>query len=721
MGETIKIIETTTANFPISEGPRTIDLLSRLTKLDIDEKEALLTEAKNILSRCINPNETIGSTTGIAIGYVQSGKTMSFTTLTALAIDNGFRIVIYFAGIKVNLLEQTTKRLKKDLHTESDNSRFYKVYQSPNTEDNVHLKIKNALGLNHKPAILITVLKHYKHIDDLTKIFSTPEVKEALGNNGVLIIDDEADQASLNTYARKNSKTEDWEDDEFSSTYSSILSLRAALYNHSYIQYTATPQGNLLINIMDLLSPKFHEVLTAGKAYTGGKTFFEDNTDLIFTIPDKQVYHHNHNQLTESPQSLVDALQLFLMGVAITVNIQGKESFLSMMIHADREQDASRKFSDWVKKLIGSYAERLNLADGDPSKLELINEFKENYNEAVRRISSPPAFETVMAEVLQVILDTNMELVIQGSREIDWSNASSHILVGADMLNRGYTVEGLTVSYMPRYSLGKSNADTIQQRCRFFGYKTNYLDSCRVFLPNDSIMEYRDYVKHEEIMRGMLKENSLERAEQLLILSSDMNPTRNNILSADLVKHKLNGWRQMNALQHVEENFSFVNEFLAGQTFKHFKDFGTPDRNHRYVKLDIKEVIEFLKDFKIANMPDSLRKSSTIQYLRFLADKKGIKYAYIFDMSFTVVSGRERSLDMESGKMKISNIFSGRSTSGSETYPGDKGIKFEDSLCVQIHKVKLKHDSMLWANKVVYTLGIYYPEDFAHSFVGIGK
>jgi hypothetical protein len=196
----------------------------------------------------------MGSTTGIAIGYVQSGKTMSFTTLTALAIDNGFRIVIYFAGIKVNLLEQTTKRLKKDLHTEGDNAKFFKVYQSPSVAENVHIKIQSALKLNHKPAILITVLKHYKHIEELTKIFRTPEVKDELGSYGVLIIDDEADQASLNTYARKNSVSEDWADDEFSSTYSSILNLKSSISNHSYIQYTATPQGPLLINIMDLLS-----------------------------------------------------------------------------------------------------------------------------------------------------------------------------------------------------------------------------------------------------------------------------------------------------------------------------------------------------------------------------------------------------------------------------------------------------------------------------------
>lgn len=720
MKETIKIIDPNKSEFNIIEGSRTLDLKKRLTKLESQEKETLLNESVSILKNCINPVSTIGNTTGIAIGYVQSGKTMSFTTLTALAIDNGFRIIIYFAGIKNNLLEQTTNRLKKDLLTDSDNSRFYKVYQNPTIKNNVHLKIKGALSLNQKPAILITIIKRFDSIDSLTKIFETFEVKEALGNNGVLIIDDEADQASLNTYGRKNSKSEDWEEDECSSTYSSILNLRAALPNHSYIQYTATPQGPLLINIMDLLSPKFHKVLTPGKSYTGGKTFFEDNTDLIISIPENEVYHHKKNQLTECPQSLINALQVFICGVAITVNIKEKENFLSMLIHADSLKDVSRQFYDWVKMLKDSWEDRLQLPDGDPSKSELIEQFKENYIEAVRRIQNPPEFKEVMVEVAQVILDTNIELVIAGSKEIDWSNARAHILVGADMLNRGYTVEGLMVSYMPRYSIGKSNADTIQQRCRFFGYKRNFLDSCRVFLPNESIMEYREYVEHEEIFRANLKEHSLEEYVQLLILSGNVNPTRNNILSVDLIKHKLNGWRQINALQHIDENIFFIQKFLANNTFENFTDFGPPGRNHRYIKIEINKAIEFLKDFKIANMPDALRKSSTIQYLRYLADKKEIKYAYIFEMAFAVNEGRERSLIIENDKIVISQIFSGPSTSGSERYPGDKGIKFEDSICIQIHKIKLKHNSN-WNNKVVYTFGIYYPEDFAHSFVGISK
>ncbi len=253
MAEEIIIIKKNETKLNVVQGPRTIDLIDRLTQLDSEEKKTLIYESESILNNCINPVNTIGSTTGIAVGYVQSGKTMSFTTLTALAIDNGFRIIIYFAGIKINLLEQTTNRLKKDLLTDSDNSRFFKVHPSPTIKEGVHLKIKSALLLNHKPAILITVLKHYKHISELTKIFETYEVKEALGNNGVMIIDDEADQASLNTYGRKNSKSLDWEEDEFSSTYSSILSLRAAILNHSYIQYTATPQGPLIIKIMDLI------------------------------------------------------------------------------------------------------------------------------------------------------------------------------------------------------------------------------------------------------------------------------------------------------------------------------------------------------------------------------------------------------------------------------------------------------------------------------------
>ncbi|WP_417832860.1 Z1 domain-containing protein [Terasakiella sp.] len=708
--------------FNVQIGDRTIDLISRLDKLSEDEKEVLLNESAEILTQCVNPINTVGQTTGLAVGYVQSGKTMSFTTLTTLAIDNGFRGIIYLAGTKNNLLDQTTDRLKKDLLTGGKNRKHYKIYQNPLIENNFLNDLHNDLRLSKKPAILITILKKEKYISELSKIFSSIEIKSELGDNGILIVDDEADQASLNTFSRANSKSEDWEENEYSSTYASILRLKASLPNHSYIQYTATPQGPLLINIMDLLSPKFHVVLTPGKAYTGGNVFFVENPDLILTIPSKEVYHHKNNNLSECPPSLISALQVYLMGVAIQVNIFEKEHFLSMMIHADSNNDASRKFFSWVSNLLNSWATRLQLPNNDPSKLELVNAFRKNYKEAIRRIETPPSFEELIEEVIDVTLDTKIKLVIQGATEIDWSNASSHILVGAEMLNRGFTVEGLAVTYMPRNSVSKSNADTIQQRCRFFGYKKSYLDSCRVYLPNDSILDYREYVQHEEIIRSKLKTSTLREIEdQILILGDQLNPTRNNILSADVIRHKLSGWRQMNALEHISENTNYIEEFIKLNSFKLFHNFNNNiNRNHNFVKLPINDVIALLKGFKIAGMPDAIRKSSTIQYLRYLSDKNKIEYAYVFVMAYAKEDGKTRKLNDTKGHLSINNIFMGRSQEGGESYPGDKAIKMEDSLCIQIHKIKLKHHvASKWENKQLYTLGLYYPEELSHTLIGI--
>jgi hypothetical protein len=716
MSEVITVIGTSDASFPISVGERTLDLLSRQHKLTEEGKETLLGETREILSYCINPVNTTGSVTNLVVGYVQSGKTLSFTTLTTLAIDNGFRIVIYFAGVKNNLLAQTTNRLKKDLDIEGSNSRIYRVFDNPTIESGAAIASK--YQLSHKPAILITVLKHSKHIDELAKIFSTPALANTIKNQGVLIIDDEADQASLNTYARKNSKSQDWEDEQFSSIHSSILKLKNTLPNHSYIQYTATPQGPLLINLMDLLSPKHHTVLTPGETYTGGKVFFKEHPDLIITIPDEQVYHQKHNPLSACPDSLIAALQVFFVGTAIAVSIENKERFLSMMVHADRETDASRKFRGWINSVISSWGDKLALPDGDPAKTELLEEFKISYNEAVRRLKTPPSFEEVVDNLHDIIMDTNVELVIQGNQGINWSNAAAHILIGAEMLNRGFTVENLAVTYMPRYSVGKSTADTIQQRCRFFGYKRNYLDFCRVYLPQNSIEEYVDYVEHEEIMRTWLKEqDSLERVEQILILDPSMNATRSNILSVNVVRHKLSGWRQFNALQNREENIRYVEEFLSTLDFTNYREYGTTDRDHRYVKMDIQDVIDFLRGFKLSNIPDSLRKVATMQYLKYLANEKGVTHAYIIQMAYKRAEGRVRKLDTDT--MKINNIFSGPDPKGRDIYPGDKAIKFEDGVCFQIHKIKLEHPSIKWGNKICYTLGAYYPEDFAHAFVGV--
>lgn len=705
-------------------GERTNDLLGRLSqKLDADEIEVLKKETSEILSYCSNPHLAESqSVTNLVVGYVQSGKTMSFTTLSAMAVDNGFRMIIYFAGTKNNLLDQTTKRLRKDLMSTGQNMQYYKLHENPKKND--IQRIDNELKIQRvKPVILVTVLKNAQHINELADIVSSQQLQNTLGKQGVLIIDDEADQASLNGYAYKNSKAKEWEDDEYTATYSSILRLKSKLPNHSYIQYTATPQGPLLINIVDLLSPKHHTVLTPGKNYTGGKTFFKDEPGLIITIPDNEVYHSRRNNLTECPQSLVKALQLHLMTVAIVVRIQNKEPHLSMMVHADKEQDASEKFYNWVANLIQTWASMIEVSKQDLAYQEMYQSFKQTYPEAIKEYQSHnenfPSFDEIWEELPDIVHDTNIALLISRNKtkDIDWSCSPSHILVGAEMLNRGFTVDRLAITYMPRHSVGKSTADTIQQRCRFFGYKRNYLYSCRVFLPEDTILEYVDYVEHEEEMRQWLKENKdITKVEQLLIISPHLNATRRNILSKSTVTTKLNGWRQMNTFQSIDENNHLVQQFVRNHRFTLFCDYNTADRNHRYIKLPITEVIKFLSEYKCQNMPDSARKQATLRYLNYLSQNGSnpLQYAYIIQMAYEG-EARERSFDPETQRVK--NLHSGRSNTGSLTYPGDQQIRFEDSICIQIHHVKLKCKSMQWCNLKAYTLAIYYPEEFAINYV----
>lgn len=589
-------------------------------------------------------------------------------------------------------------------------------------------RIRNTLIMGSKPTILITVLKHYKYIYDLANMFSSADMKNALSKAGVLIIDDEADQASLNGYAYKNSKSEEWEEDEYSTTYRSISSLRHAIDNHSYIQYTATPQGPLLISILDLLSPKHHIVLTPGKGYTGGKTFFKDEPTLIVEIPEGEVFHSKKNNLDECPPSLLEAMRLHFMGVSIVVDIKNKENFLSMMVHADREQDASAKFYGWIKNQIDAWANMINAGEADLGYQELRETFKQSYPEAIRLYANHkedvPTFEEVWENLPDIILDTNLELIISRNqkkgenKEIDWDSSKSHILVGADMLNRGFTVEKLAVTYMPRYNVGKSTADTIQQRCRFFGYKRNYLWSCRVFLPKTVQTEYEEYVDHEEEMRKWLIENpNLDDVERMLLISERLNATRKNILTKDTVTTKLNGWRRMNAFQTIDENTAFVDEWLKDHHSIPYQNYGTPERNHEYFRLPISDVIDFLSKFKFQNVPDSARKQATLRYLKYLSSRaeNPLEHAYIIYMAAHTDEPRERSFNVDT--QKLQNLFSGRDTKGGAFYPGDGEIKFLDSITIQLHKVKLKCESTLWSGKVAYTLAINYPEEFAINYV----
>jgi len=520
------------------------------TREELTEGEAsVLQEARRILGRCVPPSEESGRETGLVIGYVQSGKTMSFETVISLARDNGFGIVVVLAGTKKNLQEQSEGRLKADLGIdEGENWYFYS-----NPTKGVASEIADKLSAWRrspvkKRAVLITVLKWGSHLDNLAALLA----EIPLTSIPVLIIDDEGDQASLNTNAAKirNSKVDA---SERSRVYEAIAKVRDQAPHHSYLQYTATPQANLLLSQTCLLNPSFAELVSPGPNYTGGRTFFERQSGLTVDIPLKEVPSPS-NKLNAAPKSLVRALRFFLLVSAqhSLSKAKGagkkKDRNRSMMVHPAMQTSSHREYWEWMNRSFKTLRDFV-ARQYDRNASAVRARFQSEYDSLKETYPDIQPLDDLLAELTETVLDDIKIVQINGTKDaekkIDWKQHSYWILVGGAKLDRGYTVEGLAITYMPR-GLGSSPAaDTLQQRARFFGYKKPYLGMCRVFLQADVREAFERYVEHEEFIRSALERNRgkpLRQWRRDFVLSSMLLPTRPNVIGVDARRISTDGW-----------------------------------------------------------------------------------------------------------------------------------------------------------------------------------
>ena len=705
-------------------------------------------ETFDILRHC-NPHDRSDNqeTTHLVVGYVQSGKTMSFTGLTALALDNGYRIVVYLAGSKNNLRDQTADRLNEDLvDINGDNRDFYKIYVDP---DSSKLdQIVGHLGMdNPKPIILIPILKHYKHIIKLTELFESEDFKDAMENETVLIIDDEADQASLNSYGKKNSQKAEEEEDEKSATYDAILKLRNALPGNTYLQYTATPQANILISMNDLLSPKSHTLLTPGEDYVGGMKYFGDgqshyglfNGKLVKEIPPKEVFHKKANNLASMPKSLKDALIFHILSVAIVVYYLHREDvkYLSMMVHPDNENVNNKKFKKWIDNQLKSWRKSIEKEDGHSDKNELYEDFEKIFPMAVQfyKDYEKPIFDDIKQYLSKILHDYNTYLVNSdkdANKKIKWKNYSMHVLVGAEMLNRGFTIENLSTTYMPRYTKGPANSDTIEQRCRFFGYKMDYIEACRVFLPTQSITNYIQYVRLEEELRTIMgKCDNLAQAERMLLLSPVMKATRQNVLPVNIVETKLSGMHEIiyfGNKNKVLSNNNVAKDFISKHSadFNIFFNYNTEARTHRGLKVPVKEAIEFLERFDCgATYKEAIRKAALIRYIDYMSklDKNPLEFIYFIEMAYNFTE-KYRAFDYANLKLAENTRLLMPPADDPKVYPGDKYIlgdgKVNDSITIQIHHIILKGAPIAYVQDA-YSLAINCPQTMAARYISLEK
>jgi hypothetical protein len=528
---------------------------------------------------------------------------------------------------------------------------------------------------------LLVVLKNRARIDELVATLAADE----LSRYPTLVIDDEGDEASLNTQFRRG---------RTSAVYASILRLRASLRSHAYIAYTATPQANLLIAGIDGLSPDFGILIPPGRAYCGGSVFFgSQQNDYIRLVTAQDAAPHDATRITSS---LKMALATFVVGAAVR-HLRENAAWHSMLVHTSQLRADHEALQRAVREFIGAWRDTAQLSPQDPSHQELFGLFKSAYDDLQKTIGEDPPWEEVADRIvaeLGVIEVWMVNSLAMGRDPIATPfRLMNNILVGGNMLGRGVTIPGLAITYITRRAQRDTNADTMEQRARWFGYKQSYLDLCRIFLTQQLRTDYTELLRHEDdfwdsLRRHELQGLSIREWPRMFALDPNLgiNPTRSNV--AKVKQFRGVEWDiqttpvrdPSRANRNVREARAFVNsltrEVLRVGGVEHA------------VKRDVptEQIVSQL----LAKIDSDGTDWENAYYAEYLARLVMSNRLAALDVVI-MANGEFRDRAHDSGK--IVNLMQGRSPGREPVdplfYPGDREIH-GDRVQLQIHFVRLR-------------------------------
>jgi hypothetical protein len=644
--------------------------------------------ANNILSSYDNGNSTV-----LALGYVQSGKTTSITALSAAAADKGFKVIVAILGSTLLLRDQNRTRVEDYLGLEENNYRWVSF-----TELSLKRTPKDiASWLTRDRVILIPVLKNPSVIKKVTAILEQVN----LAGLKCLVIDDEADQASLNTQVKSDGE---------SSTYAAIKNLRNVLPEHLYVQYTATPYAPLLLSPTDHLMPTHVEFLIPGHGYTGGREFFVDHASKVLrTIPsgDEQ---NARTQITELPQSLEVALANFFVG-AVHLYLDDKESApISMLIHSTFKNDIQEKYKFLLDRFVENFKKLEDRSTSDFGEL-IKSEMHRLYELGIPQVSADVFWNTLD----YVLKETHLWLVNSATevKKVQWNLVPFHILIGGNKLDRGFTVEGLTVTYMNRPA--SEQIDTIEQRARAFGYRTNLLPYCQFFATIRTINTLKGIVHTEDDLRANLRD-SLDSGKTIadwahdigLFLPPGTKPTRDSVLPPLTNFNPDGDWfvlrKPFVGTEEKAENLSLLNEIgLLSAEFRSYQRM-----NHRTIEMPLRELIDgVLLKWKLNHSSPGWREEEIIETLRRRPDIDDASYLILMANPEDANLPRQRKWVEDTGFV---NLFQGADIGQDNPgydYLGDRKAGLEqygdDKVVLQVHHVNRRGLD----DKDLYTLAIH--------------
>ena len=467
---------------------------------------------------------------GLVVGQVQSGKTANYTGLICKAVDAGYKLIIVLAGVHNNLRSQTQLRLDEGfLGFDTQHERAFRennlwigvgrvdqksvAHSLTSSLSDFNVGAANAIGINFNTnePIIAVVKKNGRILDRLLQWLSAQAIvidgRRVIRNKSLLLIDDEADYASINTKPENDGTT------RINGLIRDILRL---FDKSGYVGSTATPFANIFIPIVeDELFPRdFIINLPAPSNYIGPDKIFgfemvEDDEisetvlPIVRRVDDFQSFvpngHKNGDVLpAEAPQSLKLAIKCFILTCAIR-RLRGQvQVHNSMLVHVSRFVAWQRQIKIIVENVFDFYRRGLEMKI--PSIIEEFRQAFEEDTETYKSFSTTsalildsrlkdvdPHVQThEWADVLACLHEATSGIQVReingGSADalnyFDHKNGLSVIAIGGDKLSRGLTLEGLSVSYYLRAS---RMYDTLMQMGRWFGYRPGYVDLCRLF------------------------------------------------------------------------------------------------------------------------------------------------------------------------------------------------------------------------------------------------
>lgn len=483
-----------------------VNLLSKQIR-NQEEVEEIGVTAQEVAEKWVDPlGGGVEETNGLIYGLVQSGKTGVLTVTGAIGADEGYRTILILTSDNDPLYEQTLGRAKE-------------AFPAMDILGKADIKDRASFLQRIKGNICAVVMtKNAGHLGTLIENFKKGNLKGL----SCLIIDDEADQASLNTRTKKSDGTRSAINDR-------IVELRGFFHKNTYVQVTATPQALFLQSPAHGFRPKFTVLSHPGAGYVGGEDFFGEGTTLIREFPlDDIAALTSASQPSPTialPKSLLRALDTFMIG-ATHKRLRDVEQNCAFLCHV-----STRKADhQYIVELLHRYRSNL-AADAKAGSPALIKRLRIAYDDLV--ITHPglkdPGFDELVKRIAFLSPGIAVKLVNGETDEDVAVHSPYNLFVGGNKLGRGVTIRNLLVSYYGR-NPKKPQADTVLQHARMYGYRRADIGLLRLFLPKELHIVFRAIHKMERGLRELIAQSPSEEFRGVYIEGA-LNATRTNVLA----------------------------------------------------------------------------------------------------------------------------------------------------------------------------------------------